>query len=450
MKLKYVLTAFAATAMGGFANDEVVGIAENEAPKTIISTTPADEEFGFSTLSNNETLMAGKRADGRRLEEWSKAQKANVKFGGYIIGKYGWDSRSFDEAASQQDGFNLRLVRLYVDGYVFRDFKYRLQLEVNNTPHVKDATLEWVHWKEFSIKAGQFKRAFTFEDPYNPFDVGVGDYSQLTKKLSGFSDRIGGEASNNGGRDLGIQFQGDVLPVGKDKHPLIHYQVGVFNGQGINGWDKNKQKDFMGTIQFRPIKDLYIGAFGWKGNYTKDGVTVDRNRFDVGVKYESDWTVRAEYARSWGHKISDYAYDVVSYNPTYDKSGNMVVDDNNNPVMQETKTTKYANTLNAAAQNRGKVADAFYATVGIPCAKWLKAYVKYDLYRDYANWDDNNTSIYSGALNFKFTKNLYFQAQYNFVNDKQYKFDATSNKFVLDPKKSSKYSQLWAQMYVRF
>ena len=403
MKLKYVLTAFAATAMGGFANDEVVGIAENEAPKTIISTTPADEEFGFSTLSNNETLMAGKRADGRRLEEWSKAQKASVKFGGYIIGKYGWDSRSFDEAASQQDGFNLRLVRLYVDGYVFRDFKYRVQLEVNGTPHVKDATLEWVHWKEFSIKAGQFKRAFTFEDPYNPFDVGVGDYSQLTKKLSGFSDRIGGEASNNGGRDLGIQFQGDVLPVGKDKHPLIHYQVGVFNGQGINGWDKNKQKDFMGTIQFRPIKDLYIGAFGWLGNYTKDGITTDRNRFDVGVKYESDWTVRAEYARSWGYKLSEYeAPDVVK----------------------------------ASAETLGNQADAFYATVGIPCAKWLKAYVKYDLYRDYASSDYMN-SIYSAAFNFKFTKNLYFQAQYNFVDGK-----------TLD--KHNRYSQLWAQMYVRF
>ena len=403
MKLKYFLTAFAATAMTSFANDEVVIAAENEAAEDIALVTPADEEFGFSDLSNNETLMAGKPADGHRLEEWTAAQKPTVKFGGYIIGKYAWDSRSFDEAASQQDGMNLRLVRLYVDGYVFRDFKYRLQLEVNGTPHVKDATLEWVHWKQFSIKAGQFKRAFTFEDPYNPFDVGVGDYSQLAKKLSGFSDRIGGEASNNGGRDLGIQVQGDVLPIGKDKHPFIHYQVGMFNGQGINTWDKNKRKDIMGTIQFRPIKDLYIGAFGWTGNFTADGITTDRNRIDFGVKYESDWTVRAEYARNWGYKISDYEKDGV---------------------------------VKASAAALGKEADAFYATVGIPCAKWLKAYVKYDLYRDYASSDYMN-SIYSAAFNFKFTKNLYFQAQYNFVDGK-----------TLD--KHNKYSQFWAEMYVRF
>lgn len=403
MKLKYFLSAFAASAVCAFANDEVAATTTGAEDEAIEINTPADEEFGLSDLSNNETFMAGKPADGHRLAEWTKAQQPTVKFGGYIIGKYAWDSRSFDEAASQQNGMNLRLVRMYVDGYVFRDFKYRVQLEVNGTPHVKDATLEWVHWKEFSVKAGQFKRAFTFEDPYNPFDVGVGDYSQLTKKLSGFSDRIGGEASNNGGRDLGVQVQGDVLPIGKDKHPLIHYQAAVYNGQGINGWDKNKDKDLMGTIQFRPIKDLYIGVFGWTGNYTKDGITTDRNRFDFGVKYESDWTVRAEYARSWGYKLSEYA----------------------SPGVVKTE---------AAAL--GKEADAFYATVGIPCTKWLKAYVKYDLYRDYASTDYMN-SIYSAAFNFKFTKNLYFQAQYNFVDGK-----------TLD--KHNKYSQLWAEMYVRF
>lgn len=403
MKLKYFLTAFAVTAMGAVANDEIAATTENDALETIEITTPADEEFGMSTLSNNETLMAGKPADGHRLEEWSKAQKPTIKFGGYIIGKYAWDSRSFDEAASQQDGMNLRLVRLYVDGFLYRDFKYRLQLEVNGTPHIKDATLEWVHWKEFSVKAGQFKRAFTFEDPYNPFDVGVGDYSQLTKKLSGMNDRVGAEATNNGGRDLGIQVQGDVLPIGKDKHPLIHYQVGMFNGQGINTWDKNKQKDFMGTIQFRPIKDLYIGAFGWTGNFTSNGITADRNRVDFGVKYESDWTVRAEYARSWGYKISEY---------------------------------QSAGVVKADAAAKGKEADAFYATVGIPCAKWLKAYVKYDLYRDYASTDYMN-SIYSAALNFKFNKNLYFQAQYNYVDGK-----------TLD--NHNRYHQAWALMYVRF
>lgn len=430
MKLKYLLTAFAATAMTSFASDEniVVPASEtSEAAEAIAIDTPSDEEFGFSDLSNNETFMAGTPTDGHRLEEWSKAQAPTCKFGGYIIGKYAWDSREA-ENSSIQDGMNLRLVRLYVDGFLFRDFKYRLQLEVNGTPHVKDATLEWVHWKEFSIKAGQFKRAFTFEDPYNPFDVGVGDYSQLVKKLSGFDDRVNGstkyEKTNNGGRDLGIQFQGDLFPSKKDKHAQLHYQVGMFNGQGINTWDVDKKKDFMGTIQYSPIKNLYIGAFGWTGTIavresqkvgSKDQTflrSTDRNRYAIGVKYESDWTVRAEYAHSYGWKLDDYTFS--SSNQRYE--------------------------VKKDAADKGKEADAFYVTVGIPCAKWLKAYVKYDGYRDYVDGIDDTSylnSIYSAALNFKFNKNLYFQAQYNYVDNKK-----------LDT--HTRYHQAWAQMYVRF
>lgn len=409
MKLKYLVCACALTSMSAMANDNIASnavVTENEeAVETAVVESPepeysvVDGEFGGSSLSNNETLMAGTPTDGHRLEEWSKAQKPTVKFGGYIIGKYSWENP--ENSANAGGGFNLRLVRLYVDGYVFKDFKYRLQLEVNKTPHIKDATLEWVHWKQFSIKAGQFKRAFTFEDPYNPFDVGVGDYSQLVKKLSGFSDRTAAEYNgSNGGRDLGLQVQGDLFPSKKDKHAQLHYQLAVYNGQGINTADADKKKDFIGTVQYVPIKNLYIGAFGWKGTYTASGVTVNRNRFDFGVKYESDWTVRAEYARSYGHKISDYVDGVLTKN-----KGNYT-------------------------------ADAFYATLGIPCAKWLKAYVKYDLYRDFADTDNMN-SIYSAALNFKFTKNLFFQAQYNYVDKK-----------VVDT--HTGYSQLWAEMYVRF
>ena len=428
--LAYAQTDYAQTDNALVSTAEHEGlVAHSEMPCTDTpSFTATDEEFGGSTLSNNETSMKGKAADGRRLEDWTKKSKPSVNFGGYIIGKYAWDKREAEEAT--QDGFNLRLVRLYVSGEVFRDFKYRIQLEVNGTPHIKDATLEWVHWKEFSIKAGQFKRAFSFENPYNPFDVGVGDYSQLVKKLAGFDDRINGttkyEKSTNGGRDLGLQFQGDLFPSRRDGHTFLHYQLAFYNGQGINTWDVDKKKDIIGTLQFNPVKNFTIGIFGWKGTAAvKEKVqmaegmggsktairTTDRNRMAVGVKYESNWTFRAEYARSWGHKLDDYAWN----------------------------GTKNQYELTAAAAANGKEADAFYATLGIPCAAWLKAYVKYDLYRDYANSKRMN-SIYSAALNFKFTKNLYFQAQYNLVDTKD----------DVVPSNEDRYSQLWAEMYVRF
>ena len=144
------------------------------------------------------------------------------KIGGFFIGKYTYTDQDGQHGGN---GLSQRMVRLYADGTILNDFKYRVQLQVNNASfHMKDYFVEWAHWKEFSVKVGQYKRAFLFENPYNPWDVGFGDYSQITKKLSGMGDYCG-EASSNGGRDQGIQIQGDLLPIA-DSYRLIHYQSG--------------------------------------------------------------------------------------------------------------------------------------------------------------------------------------------------------------------------------
>ena len=191
------------------------------------------------------------------------------KVGAYIIGSYKYSDR---EGANGGPGFGLRLIRAYVDGSIFGEFNYRVQFQAGGgTPHVKDYFIEWARFKEFSVKMGQFKRAFTFENPMNPWDVGVGDFSLLVQKFAGMGDRLG--EANMGGRDQGIQIQGDLLPIGKDQHRLVHYQLGLYNGQGINAVDANKTKDLIGTIQFQPIKGLYVGAFGWKGTWTNGSAT---------------------------------------------------------------------------------------------------------------------------------------------------------------------------------
>ena len=211
-------------------------------------------------------------------EKWKRIDVASVpKFGGYIIGSYKYNSQ---QGANGGEGFDLRLVRVHVDGTVMKDFKYRLQVELNGKPHIKDATLAWSHWQELEVKVGQFKRCFTFENPYHPFDVGMGDYSQLTKKFAGFGDRVG--EATMGGRDIGVQVQGDAIKSPRDGHRQLHYALAVFNGQGINTRDVNRRKDFMGTIQWSPIRDLWIGAFGWSGGWTSEnGITVDRRRIEL-------------------------------------------------------------------------------------------------------------------------------------------------------------------------
>jgi hypothetical protein len=344
------------------------------------------KSMGASSTVNQESTVKY----GRNVSSYASAPK----FGGYIIGKYSYTDK---QGSNTGDGFNARLIRMYVSGSILTDFKYRVQVELNNTPHVKDYQIEWAKYDVFSVKMGQFKRPFTFENPYNPWDVGIGDYSQLTKKLAGMGD-YNGEPSM-GGRDQGLQVQGELLKVGKDRHNLLQYQLGVFNGQGINTKEVNCRKDVIGNVKFQPLKGWLIGLFGWHGNYASNGVTVDRNRWAVGTTYEnSGWVARAEYAHSQGHKISD-----VNADGTVSGTGR---------------------------------ADAWYALAGVPCNDWLSCYARYDAYRDQATWGTMKT-IYSLCPNFQLNKNLMFQVQYNFVNDRNSVADRNYNEF-------------WVEAYIRF
>ena len=318
------------------------------------------------------------------------------KLGAYFISKYGYSDQKGKHGG---DAFSQRLIRAYIDGTILLDFKYRVQVQVNNSSfHMKDYFVEWAHWKEFAVKVGQYKRAFLFENPYNPWDVGFGDYSQIVKKLAGMGD-YNGEPAATGGRDQGIQVQGDLFPSKSDGHRYLHYQFQMMNGQGINTSDANGKRDFIGTLQVQPVKGLTFGIFGWTGNYTSNGVTVDRNRWAAAVKYENKgWSARAEYAHSQGHKIAEYNAATDTFSGT------------------------------------GR-ADGWYATIGVPCTDWLKVYAKYDAYRDQATWGSNRT-MYSVIPNFQIHKNLMLQVQYNHVHD------CTSA--------DRNYNEIWAEAYVRF
>lgn len=342
----------------------------------------------------------------KKIGDIMKMASPTIKFGGYITGKYSINDRS---GQSSNGGFDLRYLRLYASGYCFQDFFYRFQLEACGAPgqdkgaRVLDAFVEWQKYDFLKIKMGQFKRSFSFENPYSPLNVGFGSYSQATTKMAGMSDRVGEHGS--GGRDLGIQIQGDLFPSSKDGHSWLHYQVGMFNGQGINHADKNKFKDLIGGLWFSPVKDLAIGGFGWNGRYTNENYKEDANmlkevkrvRWGVGLKYESDWTVRGEYMSSVGRSVKD-----------------------------------------ATAP---KNSDAWYAAVGAPLFKNFKLYGRWDIYRDARNWTSAKTN-YGLSANYTLCKNLIFQLNYNFTDDRNLRHSGSSA--------DSHYNTFDFQIYARF
>lgn len=344
----------------------------------LVSANDSTCTFSESAMTAGNDNSNAKKSGKQILKDAIKS----ISFGGYVIGKADITDRDGIEAESNM---NIRIVRLYIDGKVM-DFKYKVQAHMNGvnidskekSPRIVDAWIEWQKYDFAKIRFGEFKRCFTIENPMHPYDLGAGNYSQLALIFSGYSDRVGEHASN--GRDIGLQVEGDLLPVGKGKHNLLHYMVGVFNGQGINNADRNSRKDIMGGLWINPLPNLHFTAYGWTGDYTRDGLTVDRDRFALGVKYDGPIRLRSEYVYSEGKKIGT------------DSEGNSIITGSN-------------------------YADAWYAVAGVPVNKNIILWGKYDVYRDNAKWNSTK-SLYCFTADYYFNKDIKLQANYTYTYDK--------------------------------
>lgn len=338
---------------------------------------------------------------------------SDIKFSGYVMSQYQYTGQDSKESNS----FNIRMVRMALEGRLMKDFYWKVQLQVNgntsdlgSSPRMVDAFAEWQKYEAFKIKAGQFKRPFTFENPMHPITQGFMGYSQNVSKLAGFSDRTGEHASN--GRDIGVQIQGDLIKNAAGRN-LLHYQVGVFNGQGTNHKDVDQRKDVIGGIWVSPVKGLRIGAFGWTGSSARKGTwdvtdanhnvvknedgsvktqkgvrSLSKNRYAFSAEYAAnDWTVRSEYIHSQG------------YGFTKSLTSGKETDCN----------------VNYAA---GDQADGFYALMIAPViSKKLYAKARYDLYRPRAEWGTSRTQYEIGA-NYWIGKSIMIGAEYARINDR--------------------------------
>ena len=324
----------------------------------------------LTTLFLGVTFIAFAQETKTEIPQWIN----NLKLSGYGMLQY----QAQDKYEAHDNTFNLRIARMALEGRIGKDFYWKTQIQISgntssvgSSPRLVDLFGEWQKYKYFMVKAGQFKRPFTFENPMHPINQGFMSYSQNVSKLVGFTDRTGEHASN--GRDIGVQVQGDFLEDSNGRS-LLHYQVGIFNGEGINKKDADNRKDIIGGFWVMPVKGMRIGAFGWTGSHVIDGVSTPKNRYALSAEYVfDDWTIRTEYIHSQGYGA------------------------------------------NLAA---GDKADGYYALCIAPVIKQkmhLKA--RYDLYRDRKSWSSSKTYYEFGA-DYIFTKNLQLNIEYARVNDR--------------------------------
>jgi len=356
---------------------------------------------------------------------------SNVKLSGYGMTQYQYSGQKDAESNS----FNIRMARISLEGRIAGDFYWKTQIQFNgntstlgSSPRMVDLFAEWQKYEYFKVKIGQFKNPFTFENPMHPIDQGFMGYSQNVSKLAGFSDRAGEHASN--GRDIGLQFQGDFLKNANGRN-LLHYQIGVFNGQGTNTKDVDQQKNVIGGVWVMPVSGMRIGAFGWTGSYARKGTwnddeqgniiykkdaagnsvldkdgkpvketfsgtrNLNQNRYAFSFEYKKDgWTVRSEYIHSTGKA---FAKSITNFNDANAKDCN----------------------LNAKI---GDKAQGVYGLVIAPLAQLPKnsridVKARYDMYQPNGKSNMQRTQ-YEAGLNFHIGKRISILTEYALINDK--------------------------------
>ena len=217
-----------------------------------------------------------------RLSKLEKILEKLPDISGYINMRYQYNS-----ADGGSNSFDIRRVRLSLQGDIGSRIDYKLQAEFAYTPKILDAFVQWKPLNALNIKAGQYKLPFSIENPYSPLKLETADYSQAVNELIPY-------ANGGGGRDIGISLWGGFLK--KEGYNLIDYNAGVFNGSGINNLDNNKKKSFVGTLSVHPIKELTIAGSYYFGGITRNSLTEDAYRFSGGIRYENDrWIFRSEY-----------------------------------------------------------------------------------------------------------------------------------------------------------
>ena len=217
-----------------------------------------------------------------RTSAWQKIAARLPKFSGYVQAGYQYTDTSSD--------FFLKRVRLSLAGdIVAGKLDYKIQFEFCK-PQLVDASIQYRPLPQLNLKVGQYKVPFSIENTeYIPTKLEFIEYPLVVRKLMGFSDVCGLSAT---GRDLGATLCGGFFE--RDGYRILNYDLGVFNGEGMNTLDKNKSKDIAARLTLKPAAGLSICGSYYRGEYGASYFR--RERYGVGACYDrGPLVVRGEW-----------------------------------------------------------------------------------------------------------------------------------------------------------
>jgi len=193
------------------------------------------------------------------------------------------------EDTKQNSSFNIDRVRLYTEGFLYKYFQYRIQVETASSTILRDAYLNLTYLPQANVQVGQYKVPFSYE-------------SLLTKRYLDLVERSAVVLSTvNPARDIGFMLHGKL------GGGLLAYQLAVLNGSSQNRADTNSAKDLAARFVLAPFttyKDSLLTGLNFGGAVTYGHQPKGRSipgTTPIGFEFFQPVDVRGDRLRVGGH-----------------------------------------------------------------------------------------------------------------------------------------------------
>ena len=272
-----------------------------------ISTADIAQQMKESVESQPTKVKKKKK---KKAPDWMKDVADRIQLHGYAQGGYTFTHKR----GKNTNTFDIKRVLFWANARITDRWSFLFMHDFSSVVQEFYTDYRLTRNKALTVRLGQFKNGLSLENPLSPTAMEAIDvYSEGVTFLTGCgSDPLMGVQY---GRDLGLSLFGETND-GK-----LRYELEVMNGQGINRKDGNNTKDFIGRLEFRPVKGLNLVATGQIGrghNILTDGKTSVYNpTIANGQNYKRNrWTAGFEYKskafNAHGEYLEGYDGDVVS------------------------------------------------------------------------------------------------------------------------------------------
>ena len=276
--------------------------------------------------------------------DWMKDFTSRVTLNGYA--QAGWSYQ--DPNGVKNNAYNLKRTLLWGKARITDRWSFLFMHDFSSVVQEFYTDYRVTRSSELTVRLGQFKHAYTMENPLSPTQLELVDvYSQAVLYLAGEGpDPLNGV---NYGRDMGLEVYGDLAK------GVLHYELALMSGQGINRKDLNNQKDFIAKLELCPVPGFRVVASGYLGTGNAVGTAAwnpdiqvgdnyKRNRYSVGAEYKTQAytggrykearpaSVRAEWLGGQDGKVGSRggyvttsipvvdALDIVASGETFDRN----------------------------------------------------------------------------------------------------------------------------------